>query len=63
MANKNANEEIRERIKAAGLKHWEVALAVGVCESTFCAWLRRPLVGDKLQRTEEAIATLIAERK
>lgn len=53
-----ANNDIRQQIKKAGLKQWEVADAIGVNEATLCVWLRKPLKGDRLERVREAIRTL-----
>lgn len=33
------NAEIKKRIKASGLRHYEVAKTIGVVPSTFSAWL------------------------
>ena len=43
------NQEIRDQIKAAGLKQWEVARKLGVAELTFIRWLRDELSEE--QRT------------
>lgn len=57
--------ELRNKIKESGLKHWEIALALGISESTFTRWLRRELperestqiyaVIDKLIKSKEGI--------
>ncbi len=57
-----ANIEIRKQIADAGLKHWEVADAVGVNEATLCVWLRKPLTEERLERVNTAIEKLKAER-
>lgn len=41
------NEDIRQMIKEAGIKHWQVAEQIGVDATTLCRWLRFPLEGDK----------------
>lgn len=56
------NEKIRGEISAAGLKYWEVAYQVGVCEATLCVWLRKPLSKERTERIETAIASLCAQR-
>lgn len=52
-----ANKSIREFIERQGVKHWQVALKLGVSEQTLVRWLRVPLTQDK----EVAIRTAVAE--
>ncbi len=52
------NAEIRKSIATAGLKHWQVADAAGISETTLCVWLRKPLKGERLERVREAIRAL-----
>lgn len=37
------NQDIRQRISAAGLKHYEVAEAAGISYSTFNIWMRQEM--------------------
>lgn len=53
-----ANQELRDAISRAGLRHWQVALAAGISEATLCVWLRTPLNDIRLKRVQEAITTL-----
>lgn len=46
-----ANSEIRKAAKDHGIKHWEIALHLGISEQTFMRWLRTPLSKER----EEAI--------
>lgn len=57
-----ANTDIRREIAEAGLKHWEVADAIGVNEATLCVWLRKPLIGERRSRVIDAIQRLKSER-
>ncbi len=57
-----ANTDIRQQIMRAGLKHWEVADAIGINEATLCVWLRKPLQGERLNRVCAAIEKLKGER-
>jgi len=41
------NQDIKAKIKEAGLKQWQVAYKCGVVESTFIRWLRFPLSEDR----------------
>lgn len=52
------NQEIRNRIIKAGLKHWQVAEATGVSQYTLCVWLRTELTGERLKRVESVIDRL-----
>lgn len=52
------NQEIRDRISNAGLKHWQVAEVAGVSPYTLCVWLRTELSGKRLERVQAAIETL-----
>ena len=54
----NANNEIRSRIRNSGLFYWEVADAVGITDSRFSCWLRKPLQGERLSRVLAAIGRL-----
>ena len=49
------NIGIRERISAMGLKHWQIAKAVGISPWTLSVWLRDELSGNRLDRVERAI--------
>lgn len=53
-----ANQELRDAISRAGLRHWQVALAAGISEATLCVWLRTPLSDKRLNRIQAAITTL-----
>lgn len=37
---KQANHEIRRALRTNGVRHWELARAMGVSEATLCKWLR-----------------------
>lgn len=51
----NANIEIREKIKAAGLYMWQVADALGIQDSNFSRMLRKELSGKDRTRVLAAI--------
>lgn len=53
-----ANNEIREKARSAGVKHWQIANAIGVSEQTLVRWLRTPLDECKRQRINAAIEHL-----
>ena len=51
------NKAIRELIEKNGVKHWRVALRLGISEQTLVRWLRVPLVKEK----EDAIRAAVEE--
>lgn len=55
------NNVVRERAKQAGVKHWQIALRLGVSEQTLVRWLRTPLDHANEQRILSAIDELAAE--
>lgn len=52
------NQEIRNRIYANYLKHWQVAEKVGISDSRLSVWLRTPLNEERKERIEKAIEQL-----
>lgn len=58
-----ANQEIRNHIFVSGLKHWQVADAIGITDSRFSVWLRTPLDDLRKDRVEKAIKKLLSERQ
>lgn len=54
------NNEIREQARTAGVRHWQIANAMGVSEQTLVRWLRTPLDESKRQRITAAIEQLTA---
>ncbi|MBQ6960157.1 MAG: hypothetical protein IJP78_04160 [Clostridia bacterium] len=55
------NQEIRQAIKAANLKQWQVAKACGVTEWTFIRWLRDELSEERRNAIFAAIESLSRE--
>ena len=52
------NQDIRMRIKSAGLKQWQVAQQCGVHEYTFIRWLRYELSDERRNTILKAIDAL-----
>lgn len=52
-----ANEIIRNALKNVGMKQWELAELLGICEYTLCRRLRRELPDDD----REHILTVIRQ--
>ena len=42
-----ANKIVREELKQRGVRHWELAHAIGVSEQTLVRWLRFELDEDR----------------
>ena len=57
------NTEIRNTIKASGLKQWQVAKKLNVAESTFIRWLRDDLSAERKESICQAITDLQEEGK
>ena len=57
----SANDRIRSRARAAGVKHWQIALRLGVSEQTFMRWMRVPLSQDREHQILEVIDALSEE--
>lgn len=53
-----ANEAIREKAKATGVKYWEVAERIGVSDVTLCRQMRRELPEARQQLILRAIDEL-----
>lgn len=43
------SEIVRREIRYRGLRHWEVAKAIGIHETTFCRWLREEVDEDRFR--------------
>lgn len=55
------NQEIKQAIKAAGVKQWQVADKCGVSEFTFVRWLRYELTEERRKAIFEAIEAVTRE--
>lgn len=55
---KQCNQDIRNLISSKRLRHWEVALKVGISDSRFSIWLRTPLDEEKKEKILKAIEKL-----
>ena len=57
------NEEIKNSIKNAGLKLWQVAEKLNLNDGNFSRKLRKEFTDDEKKRVYEAIQVLIKERE
>ena len=55
------NQDIKAKIKDAGLRQWQVASKLGVVESTFIRWLRFDIPEERRKAIFAAIEALKAE--
>lgn len=58
-----ANQELRERMRRAGILQWQLALEIGISAPTLLIWLRVPLEGERKQRVYEALERMEREAK
>lgn len=56
------NKEIRDRMRIADIRCWQVAQEVGIAAPTFSTWLRAELSEERRQRVTNAIEAIIARR-
>lgn len=56
-----ANMEIREKAKQAGVRLWEIADALGVNDGNFSRKLRKELSGEDKEKVLAIIDSLAAE--
>lgn len=56
-----ANQTTREAAKKKGVKHWQIAMHLGVSEQTLMRWLRAPLSAEREKAVLEAIDAITKE--
>ncbi|MGI6513508.1 MAG: LacI family DNA-binding transcriptional regulator [Syntrophomonadales bacterium] len=56
--------DIKQAIRSAGVRQWQIAEAVGVSEFTLSRWLRRPerLKPEQVAKIEAAIQKVKAQK-
>ena len=57
------NKDLRDEMRIANVRQWEVADAIGVSEMTMVKWLRKELDGDKKALVREGIAKAAQQKK
>ena len=55
------NLDLKFLIRRCGLRHWQVAKAVGISEATFARWIREQLTPEREKRINTAIEQLRRE--
>ena len=50
------NKDLRDEMRIANIRQWEVADAIGISEMTMVKWLRKELDAEKKALVREGIA-------
>ncbi len=57
------NKELRDEMRIANVRQWEVAEAIGISEMTMVKWLRRELDDHKKTLVREGISKAAQQHK
>lgn len=57
------NKDLRDEMRIANVRQWEVAEAIGISEMTMVKWLRRELDDNKKSLVREGISKAAQKRK
>jgi len=57
------NTDLRDEIRIANVRQWEVAEAIGISEMTMVKWLRRELGDDKKALIRQGIVKAAAQHR
>ena len=57
------NKDLRDEMRIANVRQWEVAEAIGISEMTMVKWLRRELSDSKKVLIREGIAKVARQHK
>ena len=60
---KHANQDIRDLIEKAGVRHWEVAAAIGISSWMFSVRLRNELSENQKEEIRAAVNMIVEARK
>ena len=58
-----ANQEIRQELRKANVRQWEVADSLGISEFTFTRWLRKELPADRKSAVLSSIHHLATQKE
>lgn len=56
------NLDIREEVKKAGLRYWQIAETLNIHENTLCRRLRKELSNQEKEKIRQAINTILQRR-
>ena len=57
------NKDLRDEMRIANVRQWEVAEAIGLSEMTMVKWLRRELDDSKKALVREGISKAVQHNK
>lgn len=57
------NKDLRDEMRSANVRQWEVAEAIGISEMTMVKWLRRELSDSKKVLIREGISKVARQHK
>jgi hypothetical protein len=57
------NKDLRDEMRIANVRQWEVADAIGVSEMTMVKWLRKELGAEKKALVRDGIAKAAQQHK
>lgn len=57
------NKDLRDEMRIANVRQWEVAEAIGISEMTLVKWLRRELDDSKKALIREGISKVARQHK
>lgn len=57
------NKDLRDEMRIANVRQWEVAEAIGISEMTMVKWLRRELDDSKKALVREGISKAARQHK
>lgn len=57
------NKDLRDEMRIANVRQWEVAEAIGVSEMTMVKWLRRELDDNKKALIRDGISKVAQQHK
>jgi hypothetical protein len=60
---KMCNKDLRDEMRIANVRQWEVAEAIGISEMTMVKWLRRELDDNKKVLIREGISRVARQHK
>ena len=60
---KMCNKDLRDEMRIANVRQWEVAEAIGISEMTMVKWLRRELDDSKKALIRECISKVARQHK
>lgn len=57
------NKDLRDEMRIANVRQWEVAEAIGISEMTMVKWLRRELDDSKKAMVREGLSKAVQQHK